>query len=105
MRIEVLKKIICSMLPENMAWSDSYIANGQVVAPIPYDSNSFTEAKGIKFSFYSLGSNEKNKEMAYYFNNALENEDSIKKIKVNIESTTAICIEVTVEFEEENSNE
>lgn len=78
MKIEVLKKIICSNLPKDMEWSDSYVANGYVVAPIPYDSNSFTEARGIKFSFYSLGSNEKNKEMAYYFNDALENEDSIK---------------------------
>ena len=105
MKIEVLKKIICSNLPKDMEWSDSYVANGQVVAPIPADSSSFTDAKGIKFSFYKLGSNEKNEERVHHFDKVLKKEPSIKEINVNIESTTAICIEVTVEFEEENGNE
>lgn len=101
MKIEVLKKIICSNLPKDMEWSDSYVANGQVVAPIPADSSSFTDAKGVKFSFYTLGSNEKNEEKAHYFDKVLKKETSIKELNVNIEDAMQVCIEVTVEFEEE----
>lgn len=101
MKIEVLKKIICSDLPKDMAWSDSYVANGYVVAPIPADSSSFTDAKGVKFSFYTLGSNEKNEEKAHYFDKVLKKETSIKELNVNIEDAMQVCIEVTVEFEEE----
>lgn len=101
MKIEVLKKIICSNLPKDMELSDSYVANGQVVAPIPADSSSFTDAKGIKFSFYTLGSNEKNEEKAHYFDKVLKKETSIKELNVNIEDAMQACIEVTVEFEEE----
>lgn len=101
MKIEVLKKIICSNLPKDMEWSDSYVANGQVVAPIPADSSSFTDANGVKFSFYTLGSNEKNEEKAHYFDKVLKKETSIKELNVNIEDAMQVCIEVTVEFEEE----
>lgn len=48
-----------------------------------------------------MGSNEKNEEKAHYFDKVLKKETSIKELNVNIEDAMQVCIEVTVEFEEE----